>query len=102
MKKVKTIYVPEGDRCKIESSKELHDYPGPLSIVMVSGDDSSQEGLTMEERFEMVAKAIEGLKHYQWSRISQNIGMMFSHQAARVRIDDLELLKENLRQEFRN
>ncbi|OMF05214.1 hypothetical protein BK129_14600 [Paenibacillus amylolyticus] len=102
MKKVKTIYVPEGDRCKIESSKELHDYPGPLSIVMVSGDESAQDELTLDERIEMVTTAIQGLKRYQWSRITQNIDMMFSHQAARVEIDDLELLKENLRQEFRN
>ncbi|CAM4272570.1 hypothetical protein [Paenibacillus xylanexedens] len=101
MKQVKTIYVPEGDRCKIESSKELHDYPGPLSIVMVSGDESAQEELTMEQRFEMVANAIQGLKRYQWGRITQQIDMMYSSMAADVKIDDPDTLVERLTREFK-
>ncbi|WP_337033250.1 hypothetical protein [Paenibacillus illinoisensis] len=99
MKKIKTIFVPEGDRCKIESSKEIHDYPGPISIVMVSGDESSQEELTMEERFEMVAKAVKGLKRYQWSRIQQQIDIMYSSKAADVIIDDSEHLVYSLLRE---
>ncbi|MCM3131843.1 hypothetical protein M3629_03555 [Paenibacillus polysaccharolyticus] len=98
---VKTLFVPQGQNCKIETGKEFYDYPGPVSVVVASGSESDKEELTMDERFDMVAKAIEGLKHYQWSRIVQNIDMMFSHQAARVEIDDLELLKENLRNEFK-
>lgn len=101
--KTQTISVANGSECKIfiEEQNESHWVQGPVNIVVYYEGVTSQEELSMEERFELVARALEGLKHYQWSRIVQKIDMMFSHQAARVEIDDLELLKENLQKEFK-
>ncbi|WP_402877454.1 hypothetical protein [Paenibacillus illinoisensis] len=103
--KVQEIYVMQGEECRIDKASEgilneSHVVVGPAKIVVANGHFVSKEEVTMEERFELVAAAIKGLKRHQWSRITQHIDMTYNSKAADVRIDDSELLKINLQKEF--
>ncbi|MDY8046533.1 hypothetical protein UY416_09530 [Paenibacillus polymyxa] len=59
-----------------------------------------REELTLEQKIETIVETLRGLKSYEWSRIQQHIDMMYSSQAAKVEIDDLKLLKENIIRDF--
>lgn len=103
MSDVKLVIVDKGEVCKIEILKK----DGSSETVTIDGvarmviNENSDQFYSMEQRCELLVAAVRGLKRSQWSRIIQNIEMMFSHQAAKVEIDDLDLLRENLKQEFR-
>lgn len=53
-----------------------------------------------EERISILVEQLAGLKQYEWSRIKQQVDMMFSSKAAKVELDDLSELKRNLEIEF--
>lgn len=102
MSEVKHVIVQTGAVCKIEVKTGLETesvtIKGPATMIV---NEVSDLNLSMEQRSELIIAALRGLKRHEWSRIIQNIDMMYSHQAAKVEIDDLEMLRENLQQEFR-
>ncbi|MCQ6275788.1 hypothetical protein JMM81_12565 [Bacillus sp. V3B] len=53
-----------------------------------------------EEQIAILVEQLMGLKQYEWSRIKQQVDMIFSSKAAKVELDDLSELKRNLEVEF--
>jgi hypothetical protein len=47
-----------------------------------------------------IVTALAGLKCSEWSRVKQKVDMLYSSKAAKVTLDDSELLKTNLEVEF--
>lgn len=52
------------------------------------------------KKIDEVVNFVNGMSAAEWSRIKQVVDMQFSSKAAKVKIDDLELLKVNLEREF--
>ncbi|WP_226000942.1 hypothetical protein [Paenibacillus sp. BJ-4] len=77
----------------VKTMQEIANKPSSVPFLK---ETFEREELTSEQRIETIVEALRGLKSYEWSRIQQHIDMMYSSQAAKVEIDDLKLLKENI------
>ncbi|WP_172963890.1 hypothetical protein [Paenibacillus sp. Cedars] len=55
----------------------------------------------MENKIAQITEALKGMKRSEWDRVKQQIDMQYNSKAAKVELDDLELLKENLHREFK-
>lgn len=53
-----------------------------------------------EEKINEFKNAVNGLSLGQWNRIKQQIDMLYSSQAAKVELNDLDLLEKVIKQEF--
>ncbi|MEC1714706.1 hypothetical protein [Schinkia azotoformans] len=49
-----------------------------------------------KEQIEILAERLIGLKQSEWTRIKQQVDMIFSSKAAKVELDDLSELKKTL------
>lgn len=47
-----------------------------------------------------IMTALYGLKQYEWSKVKQQVDMVFSSKAAKVELDDLSELKRNIEVSF--
>lgn len=54
-----------------------------------------------ENKIEQLTNFLDGITLSEWNRVKQNVDILFSSKAAKVEFDDSELLKTNLKQEFR-
>ncbi|AHL70841.1 hypothetical protein BW16_05325 [Bacillus pumilus] len=52
-------------------------------------------------KIEQLTNFLNGITLSEWNRVKQNVDILFSSKAAKVEFDDSELLKTNLKQEFR-
>lgn len=56
----------------------------------------------MNEKIDKIVDALKGLKRCEWLRVKQHVDMVYNSKAAKVELDDLELLKKNLKREFKD
>ncbi|ARK23267.1 hypothetical protein SporoP37_00225 [Sporosarcina sp. P37] len=54
-----------------------------------------------QQTIQNLVSLLKGIKHSEWSRIKQQVDMMFSHEAAKVELGDTSQLQHNLEVEFR-
>lgn len=57
--------------------------------------------MSVENKIAQITEALKGMKRSEWDRVKQQIDMQYNSKAAKVELDDLELLKENLHREFK-
>ncbi|MBP1905301.1 hypothetical protein J2Z32_001929 [Paenibacillus turicensis] len=53
-----------------------------------------------EQKINEFKNAVNGLSLGQWGRVKQQIDMLYSSQADKVELDDLDLLEKNMKREF--